>query len=146
MQDKLLWDDAYSLGIEEIDTQHKHLFEIANRIFTLKSSSKVKEDIRDILYELSDYVKEHFKDEEDYMSSINFPYLEDHKQEHQKIIGIVGSILDNNHRLDTIQTKMRMIAKRALVEHILHEDMKIKVYQESLDEEDLDSEEYIVLD
>ncbi len=144
-QTSIAWNDDYNLGIDSIDIQHKHLFEIANRIFSLKESSKVKEEIRVILYELSDYTQKHFEDEEAYMLEIGFPELEDHKQLHKKIVDLVASILDNNHRLDTIQTKMRVIAKRALIEHILHEDMKIQEYQESLEDDSFDLDSLVAM-
>ncbi len=135
------WNDTYSLGVNSIDLQHKHLFEIYNKIIHLDMSLEIKrvtnpilikKEIRTVLHELNEYLKTHFKDEEAFMLKIGFPELEDHKLKHEKIIDIVSSTISHNHRLNTIKTKMHFIAKRTLVEHILHEDMKIKTYQDSL--------------
>jgi len=131
------WDEGYSLGISNIDIQHKNLFEIAGKVFSLKESPNVKEEIRIILYELNDYIKKHFAEEEAFMEEISFPDSDYHKKLHRKIVENVTSITKNNHRLDTIQTKMRIIAKRALIEHIMNEDMKIKLFLETLPKNNL---------
>ncbi len=125
----LQWSDEYSLGIDKIDEQHKKLFDIVGRIFILEDHSNVKEEIRTILYELHDYIQEHFQDEEAYMKTIDFPELEHHKVLHEKIVENVAAITKNSDRLDILKTKMRVIAKRALIDHILNEDIKMKEYQ-----------------
>ncbi len=128
---ELAWSDTYRLGISNIDRQHQKLFDIVGEIFSLKDHDDVKEEIRTILYELHEYIQIHFRDEEAYMKEIEYPELEHHKQLHKKIVEHVAAITKNSDRLDILQTKMRVIAKRALVDHILHEDMKIKEYQKS---------------
>ncbi len=77
-QQKIKWDDAYSLGIKNIDDQHKKLFDIVDKIFSLQESKDVKGNIRTILHELFEYIKVHFKDEEEFMKSINYPDLAYH--------------------------------------------------------------------
>ena len=139
------WDEGYSLGISNIDFQHKKLFDIAGKVFSLKESPNVKEEIRVILYELNDYIKKHFADEEAFMEKIGFPDLDYHKELHKKIVENVTSITKNSPRLDTIQTKMRVVAKRALIEHILNEDMKIKLFLETLPQSDLDVQSDIII-
>ncbi len=141
-----LWDDAYSIGNETIDMQHKEFFKIAGSVLALNASLDIKEEIRDILYDLSKYVKKHFEDEEVYMKEIAYPELENHKLLHKKIVDNVASILDDNYRIDTIQTKMRLIIESALVDHILEEDTKIKVYQESLHVNKVVLDDIITLD
>jgi hemerythrin len=127
----LQWNEAYRLGIGTIDKQHQKLFDIVGEIFSLKEHNDVKEEIRNILYELHEYIQIHFSDEEAYMKEIEYPELAHHQQLHKKIVENVAAITKNSDRLDILQTKMRVIAKRALVDHILNEDMKIKEYQKS---------------
>ncbi len=121
-------ENKYSLGIKNIDQQHKKLFEIVEKIFSLEENANVKEQIRAILYELNDYVKIHFEDEEKFMTSINYPDLAYHQELHKQLTKSVSMILNDPKRLDVIQTKMRVIAKRALIEHILEEDTKFQQY------------------
>jgi hemerythrin len=128
---ELAWSDTYRLGISNIDKQHQKLFDIVGEIFSLKDHDDVKEEIRTILYELHEYIQIHFRDEEAYMKEIEYPELAHHQALHEKIVENVAAITKNSDRLDILQTKMRVIAKRALVDHILNEDMKIKAYQKN---------------
>ncbi len=125
---KIKWDDAYSLGIKNIDDQHKKLFDIVYKIFSLQESKDVKENVRTILHELFEYIKVHFKDEEEFMKSIDYPDLAYHIELHEQLVKSVSTILRDPSRLDIIQTKMRVIAKQALIDHILEEDMKYQQY------------------
>ena len=71
--EKVHWENAYSVGIKDIDKQHKKLFELVNKLYDLNDNANIKEEIRDILYAFSDYTKVHFKDEEDYMNPSLIP-------------------------------------------------------------------------
>ena len=122
------WDDAYSLGIKNIDDQHKKLFEIVGKIFSLQESGDVKENIRTILHELFAYIKVHFRDEEEFMKKIDYPDLAHHRELHKYLVHAVSMILNDPSRLDIIQTKLRVIAKQAMIDHILEEDIKFQQY------------------
>jgi len=76
------WKESYRLGIEEIDNQHKKLFEIANRAYELLKNEMLVDKydhIVSIIEELRDYAKYHFQYEEDYMEKINYRKRLSHK-------------------------------------------------------------------
>jgi len=125
---KIPWDKRYQLGIEMIDTQHKKLFDLVNRLYDLEDSKNVKEELRVILYEFNMYMQIHFEDEEEYMASIDYPDLQEHKKLHKDIIDSVNNIIVTPAKLGIIKSKMKVVAKRALVDHIMNEDTKIKLY------------------
>lgn len=131
MTDEFAWHEEYRIGIDNIDFQHKHLFQIVARITALDSAISTKEELRGILIELSNYMKEHFKDEEDYMLKINFPEYEYHRELHQDIIDFVNKSVTNSPSIAIIKTKLKFIIKKALIDHILEEDMKIKLFTAS---------------
>ena len=126
---KIAWDDTYRLGIKGIDRQHQKLFDLVNELYDLEESDNVKEEIRKILYAFHDYTIVHFKDEEDFMKAIKFPDLENHKIIHQNIIDSLYNIIHTPASLSIIKSKMRVVAKRVLIDHIVNEDTKIKAYQ-----------------
>ncbi len=130
-QEKVHWENSYNIGIKSIDIQHKQLFDLVNKLFDLKDNVNVKEEIREILYAFSDYTIVHFKDEESYMASIGYPGLEEHKKIHQYIIESLSKIIHTPASLGIIKTKMRVVAKRILIEHIVEEDHKIALYKEA---------------
>lgn len=144
ISENMKWDNAYSLGIKNIDEQHKQLFEIVSKIFSLQESRDVKENIRTILHELHDYIKVHFKDEEEFMKNIGYPDLEYHHLLHIQLAKSVSNILQDPSRLDIIQTKMRVIAKRALIDHILEEDSKFQQYYFKMKKNQTMSDETII--
>ena len=126
--EKVHWCDSYLLGIKLIDNEHKKLFELVNELYNVEDGPNVKEKIRKILYSFSDYTAIHFKDEEEFMKSISYPDLEEHKKIHQMIIENLSHIIHTPATLGIIKSKMKIVAKRILIEHILNEDMKISRY------------------
>jgi len=133
---KIPWDDKYKIGIENIDIQHKKLFDLVNDLYDLDTSEDNKEEIRVILYRFSDYMQTHFQDEEKYMLSIGYPQLDKHKKIHKGIIDALSLIIHTPAKLSIIQTKMRVVAKRYLVDHIIREDSKIKKFQLTQEEDE----------
>ncbi len=131
MASGLEWSEDYRLGIEGIDKQHQYLFEIVGRIAALDAATSTKEDLKQILGELSGYMKEHFHDEEIYMRKIGFPEYPYHQKLHHDIIEFVNHSVSNSPTIAMIQTKLKFIIKKALIDHIVTEDTKIKLYVSS---------------
>ena len=75
---KYEFTDDYLTGIELIDKEHEHLFEIANETYDLLKNEFVTDKydrIVALLEELKDYTKTHFAHEEEYMKNINYQYI-----------------------------------------------------------------------
>lgn len=91
----LEWKESYSVGIELIDNQHKHLFNLGNSALELiKSDSCIdkSQEIIQLIDDLIQYTKFHFSSEESYMLKINFPLYNSHKEEHNTFIKKINSI------------------------------------------------------
>ena len=99
----LKWKDEYCIGVEKIDEQHKHLFEIGNRAYALLND-EFKLDkfdhIVEIIEELKQYTLYHFKSEEEYMKSIFYEGYSKQKAQHdyfiEKINGVNLDSIDEN--------------------------------------------------
>jgi hemerythrin len=128
----LEWSEEYRLGISGIDAQHEYLFEIVGRIAVLDALTSTKEELKAILGELNSYMSEHFRDEEIYMRRIGFPAYEYHRNLHHEIIEFVNQSITSSPTLAMIRTKLKFIIKKALIDHIVNEDMKYKLYAETL--------------
>ncbi len=76
----LEWKESYSVGIEQFDADHKKLIEIINRVV---KADEAGGPVQWVLQELDNYARDHFQAEEERMASMNFPGLEDHRQEHE---------------------------------------------------------------
>lgn len=137
INEEIAWDDRYKLGIDSIDVQHKQLFALVSRLYALDDEHSTKEELSGILGEFSEYMKTHFSDEEEYMLSIGYPQLDEHKQLHQDLIDKLVAVVKSSPTLSILKIKMRVIAKRVLVDHIVREDIKIKIFEISKINENL---------
>ena len=78
------WDDAYSVCVDRLDHDHKHLFDLLNKAYDASSRSLQTKNYPVIVSELLDYLRHHFVVEENYMNQIKYPNVAAHKLEHQR--------------------------------------------------------------
>ncbi len=82
---KLEWTPALSVGVAEIDAQHRELFRRAARLLEGIRSGEPEElgGLVDFLYR---YAVEHFGAEEEHMRRTRFPGYARHKAEHDRFV------------------------------------------------------------
>lgn len=91
----LIWKNSYSIGIELIDIQHKHLFDIGNEAYSLLENDMQTDKydaINLIVEDLRSYAKYHLKCEENYMVKTNYSGYKQQKKEHDYFIKKVNEI------------------------------------------------------
>ena len=122
--------EEYKTGIRSIDEQHKRLFEIADRTYMLLKDNYTidkYDKIVELLNELKDYAIYHFKEEEEYMKSINYKRMFTQKIEHDNFIKKLNDIdirkIDENQ--DEYILSILGFLNNWLVEHILEKDLLI---------------------
>ncbi len=69
------WNESFETGIEEIDAQHKHLFEVINRLAACFKAGRAETGARESLDFLNEYTKEHFYAEEEFMRVLGYQNL-----------------------------------------------------------------------
>ena len=79
---KLQWTQELSVGVEEIDSQHKELFDRINNLDTAMKRGKAKEEVVRLIEFLDQYVIIHFGAEEKYMVDYNYTGYALHKTKH----------------------------------------------------------------
>ncbi|WP_097026291.1 bacteriohemerythrin [Clostridium peptidivorans] len=87
--------EEYKTGIDFIDEQHKVLFEIAEKTYTLlKNEFTIDkyDKIVILIKELQDYTVFHFAAEEEYMKSINYKKMFTQKVEHDAFIKRINDV------------------------------------------------------
>ena len=84
MSKKLEWENKYSVGVEEIDNQHKRMFAVINELLDSLSTNTTKEHIVGIIDSLVKYKMFHFATEEKYFKEFNYDGAEDHIAKHQE--------------------------------------------------------------
>jgi hemerythrin len=78
----IIWSEDLSVGIKEIDEQHKKLVQMLNELHDAMSAGKSTLVMGDLLAKLIAYTQTHFQKEESYMSKYAYADLPAHKTEH----------------------------------------------------------------
>jgi methyl-accepting chemotaxis protein/hemerythrin len=77
-----IWDESLSVGVAEIDDQHRHLLALINDLYESMVQGKEKMPLEKIIGELEDYTIYHFAEEEEEMTRNAYPDLEPHRRQH----------------------------------------------------------------
>ena len=80
------WKNEFSLGISEIDEQHKKILAIINKLHDLFSDKNHQDfkEISRIIKELADYAIYHFQTEEKYFQLFGYEGAEEHIRIHNQ--------------------------------------------------------------
>lgn len=124
--------DDCKTGIEQIDEEHRYLFELLNRVHALVSTD-YKDDyygnIKEIIAELDHYAEQHFAHEEAYMEQIRDPELILQRSQHdffrEKVLSLDFSVIDEPEDQRKILNDMVNFLARWLYHHILGSDILI---------------------
>ncbi|OGQ78630.1 MAG: hemerythrin [Deltaproteobacteria bacterium RIFOXYA12_FULL_58_15] len=119
------WQDAFSVGIEEIDAQHRKLIDIINNLHEAMRDKKAKGILGDIVNEMADYATLHFATEEKYLVAFGYPEIVVHESEHN---AFTKKVADLRERLaqGTLVLSLEVITflRDWLTNHILSSDKK----------------------
>lgn len=80
------WSDSFSVGVQEIDAEHKKLLEIINALVLERRVGGSKKGYFATLNALIHYAEQHFRTEEGHMREHAYPSLETHEQAHQAFV------------------------------------------------------------
>ena len=122
--------EEYKIGVEQIDEQHKKLFELADKAYMLLKDELVidkYDKIVEILEELKEYTIFHFRSEEEYMQSIGYKRLFTQKIEHDNFIKELENVdySSIDAKQDESLVKILNFLNDWLIEHILKTDKLI---------------------
>lgn len=127
------WNESFSVGNDMLDRQHQKLLDLCNALADCASLNPEVAHLRfhDILHQLTQYAREHFRVEENLLQQYHYPDLAhqqaDHAAYEEKMVDwAFAATMDV---LDTVD------AQRFLAlwwrDHILVSDMQYKALMES---------------
>lgn len=123
------WSDNLSVGISEIDDQHKVLVDLLNELHFAISDHRGSAECRGILDRLAEYTRVHFAVEESLMRILEYPDFDNHKHEHEALL---GQVVDLIQKLDSGKAKISFellhFLKAWLTKHILGSDKQYGDY------------------
>lgn len=83
MENQLVWNDRYNIGVNIIDKEHKKLFRILNKLFEFgQQETKRPWVCQETVKYFKEHAVRHFRDEEEYMASIGYAGLQTHIRIH----------------------------------------------------------------
>ena len=127
--EKVIWNESLSVGVEEIDRQHKQLLKMLNQLIDLDGITVGSETISDTLTKMTDYADYHFNSEEHYMQKYAYPDYEIHRRQHIEFMRKTAEFsLATMAYEKTVPADMLTYLKNWLVEHIMQSDMQFKPF------------------
>jgi len=127
-----VWKSEYSVGIREIDEQHKKLVKLIHDLDAAMQKGQGKQSLGTLLKELIGYTGNHFAAEERLMKTYAYPEYEAHKEKHEKMTQKVLDI-QRQHAEGrvTITLEVMQFLENWLDKHILGTDQKYSSFLRS---------------
>ena len=93
---KVEWTEALSVGVEEIDAQHRELYRRIDGFLVALAEKRGAAELAPLVRFLHDYVVEHFAEEQRLMEFCFYPALGEHLEEHHRFeaefAGLAGEL------------------------------------------------------
>ncbi|MGV6827052.1 MAG: bacteriohemerythrin [bacterium] len=119
----LEWDEELSVGIQEIDEQHKVLVGLINELHTAIHERHGSEASAEILNRLVEYTRIHFAVEESLFRIFDYPGYEEHKAQHDALIEEIQELQDKIATgKKNISFELLHFLKMWVTQHILDSD------------------------
>lgn len=123
---KIEWNDELSVGLKEVDDQHKELIRIVNAVIKAVKLGRDQRVVGNVMRKLREYIVFHFSEEEKLMESVRFPDRGIHVSEHARLKREVKDYqrqMYNN--VDITSENVLEFLKGWLIGHILAYDREL---------------------
>jgi hemerythrin-like metal-binding protein len=121
----ITWTNKLSVGVIEIDTQHKRLIDLINQLGDASQANKDPEALGKVLAELVNYTVYHFTTEEHLMAQRNYAESPAHKAEHKKFVDTISAFKKKFDSGDAkISIDLMLFLRDWLTNHIMVTDKK----------------------
>jgi hemerythrin-like metal-binding protein len=124
-----VWSDDYSVGIKEIDEQHKRLFDIINELHNAMKEAKAKSVLGKVIKDLIDYTEFHFSSEEILLKNCKYPDFNQHKLIHDQFTVKVKEF-EQKYLNGTVLLSQEIVQflKDWLIKHIKESDKQYSMF------------------
>ena len=92
------WKDEYSVGVPEVDYEHRKLIDLINELHENLIRKDSHETVTDFLGEIYAKISAHFALEEKFMRDIRYDQYDDHKADHERLLDEIRDIMDDQER------------------------------------------------
>ena len=125
----MVWDHVLSVGIDEIDEDHRRLVNLFNILNHSVTEGEAPEYLAAVLEELINCTAWHFSHEERLMLKYGYEGMAEHKMEHQELIKSAKELQQKILQAGKLVASEDIeFLEHWLTEHILTADMKLGSY------------------
>jgi hemerythrin len=125
----IVWDHVLSVGVDEIDDDHRRLVDIFNILNHSVMEGDAPEYLAAVLEELINCTAWHFSYEERLMLKYGYKDLEEHKIEHQELVNSARELQQKILQAGKLVVDEDLeYLERWLTAHILTDDMRLGSY------------------
>lgn len=125
----IVWDKILSIGVDEVDEDHRKLINIFNILNHAVAEKASPEYLAATLEELINCTVWHFSHEERLMLKYRYPETTAHKEEHRDLIMSVKDLQEEILKANMpIADEHIQFLERWLTEHILTADNRLGAY------------------
>lgn len=125
------WKDSFRIGINEIDNQHRELFSRLERLEKAVSSGRGSEIVISTFHFLDNYVRMHFRAEEELQEFYRYPHREMHAAEHAKFrkrLEQLEAILAEEEPSEQLAAQTDALLTQWLIAHVTGLDRELAGY------------------
>lgn len=126
--EQIVWSNTFSVGVREMDTQHKKLISMINRLIAEQHTLTDPATIAELLTEMTNYASEHFRAEEYLMSEYGYEQLDQQVQAHEHFMAKTIEFMNAEVGPNLLSLALLEYLSTWLTKHILHEDMQYKAF------------------
>ncbi len=125
----ITWDDCYSVHVSEMDDEHKKIIKIINQLDTAIRDENESDVIGDIINQLVEYTSTHFAHEENFMTDIGYPNVDDHKELHSGLSEVTKMYQNEYNSGQAVSAeKLMLFLWNWLLDHIMSDDKAYGLY------------------
>jgi hemerythrin-like metal-binding protein len=122
------WNDEYSIGVKEIDSQHRNFLRIIRKVVWINNETVNSADTDRLLDELLEYATLHFHSEESLMERYGYPKLDEQKREHEILTAELHMRISTLREESGSPAKMLYFLTQWFIKHTVYSDKDIGVY------------------
>jgi len=124
------WNDNMSVGISEIDNDHKTLINLINNFNQSVVDSMAITLIKDNLQNIIRFIEQHCVREEAILEQHGYPDVADHAYKHQQLEETLHKIIQGvgDYSVDYGWIDAGLKVKQEKIKHFLNEDMNYMKY------------------
>ena len=128
----LVWIDGFSVGVPELDEDHRQLIADAGAIVEAIRARRPWRDVESLAGLMVERCSAHFRREEALLERDEFAALPAHMREHERIEGEMRGALGGIAGADPPTRDMiaaALLLREMLIDHLLHYDLAYKSHE-----------------